>query len=178
MAGEPHATDREAWRPGYGLVLGLLVGTIFLGSLASERPLEVVGALVLACATLLAILFVSGASRRVLIVVTVAIVASLVLATATLLSSGTASAAGGAEGLIVLTIAAAGPFLIGRDLYRHGSVTIQTVLGAVSIYLLIGLFFAVLSASSIVLASTTTWLAAGLGSPSRSPRLPPDIGTR
>ena len=155
MASEPRMIDDRARRPGYGLVLGLLVGTIFLGGLTGTRPLEVVGALLLASATLLAILFVSGASRRTLIVVTVALVASVALATAAMLSSGNASAAGGAEGLIVLTIAAVGPFLIGRDLYRQGSVTIQTVLGAVSVYLLIGLFFAVLFSMLVVFSATT-----------------------
>ena len=161
MPGEPRMIDGRARRPGYGLVLSLLVGTIFLGGLTGTRPLEVVGALALACATLLAILLVSGASRRTLIVVAVALVASLVLATGAMLSSGNASAAAGAQGLIVLTIAAVGPFLIGRDLYRHVSVTIQTVLGAVSVYLLIGLFFAVLFSMLVVFSATAPFGGAG-----------------
>jgi len=139
-------------RPGYDVVLVLLIGTILLASIGSGQPVEILGALVFASSTLVAILWASHARRPTLLVVVGALAVGVVISAVALFLSGNSTTASSINGLAILAIAAAGPILIGRDLFRHRSITIQTVLGAANIYLLIGLFFAVLYGIIVVLS--------------------------
>jgi hypothetical protein len=144
--------SEERWRPGYGVVLVFLIGTLILASIGSGRPAGILGALVFASSTLVAILFVSQARRATLLVVGGALAVSALLSAVALFLLGNSTTASSVTGLAIIAIAGAGPIVIGRDLYRHRSITIQTVLGAANIYLLIGFIFAVLYSIIFVLS--------------------------
>jgi hypothetical protein len=144
--------SEERWRPGYGMVLVFLIGTLILASISSGRPAGILGALVFASSTLVAILFVSQARRATLLVVGGALAVSALLSAVALFLLGNSTTASSVTGLAIIAIAGAGPIVIGRDLYRHRSITIQTVLGAANIYLLIGFIFAVLYSIIVVLS--------------------------
>lgn len=149
---ETSIASEERWRAGYGTVLVFLTGTVVLASIGSGRPAEILGALVFASLTLVAILSASHARRATLLVVGGALAVIVLLSAVALFLSGNSTTASFVTGLAIIAIAGAGPIVIGRDLYRQPSITIQTVLGAASIYLLIGLIFAVLYSTIVVLS--------------------------
>jgi hypothetical protein len=95
---------------------------------------------------------VSQARRATLLVVGGALAVSALLSAVALFLLGNSTTASSVTGLAIIAIAGAGPIVIGRDLYRHRSITIQTVLGAANIYLLIGFIFAVLYSIIVVLS--------------------------
>lgn len=149
---EARVASAERRRPGYGVVMVLLIGTVILASIGIGRPVGILGALVFASSTLVAILSASHARRATLLVVGGGLAVGVLLSAGALFLSGNSTTASSINGLAILAIAGAGPILIGRDLFRHRSITIQTVLGAANIYLLIGLFFAVLYGIIVVLS--------------------------
>ena len=132
----------EAHLPAYrfGIVLGLLFLTfIFMasGPTGDWVPFVVV---VLQGATLLAALSAAGAPRRLwrvaIVVVVIALVSGL-----TVWTSGVDSGGGTVFILNVLLVAGA-PVVIARALIRRGLIDIQTVLGAICIYVLLGMLWA------------------------------------
>ena len=150
--GEAGRAEQTQWHPSYAVVLVLLIGTLILASIGGESPAGVLGALVLASSTLVAILWVSHTRRATLLVVCAVLAVGVLSSAFALFFLRDSSTAITVTGFAILAIAGAGPILIGSDLFRQGSVTIQTVLGAVNIYLLIGLFFAVLYSTVVVLS--------------------------
>jgi hypothetical protein len=128
----------ERRRGGYGLVLLMIIGTYVLALLAESRTMI---ALLLFVQTLTVwqALRVSGARIGMRLAAAGVFVLALVAAGANLLVHDTP--------LIGYTFLAASalyllaPFAIVRDLGRHGGVDLQTMLGALAAYLLIGMAF-------------------------------------
>ena len=132
----------------YALVLASIVASfVFLGAAPAEDWAAFL-AVVLQSVTLLLALWVSGASPILMRVALVAVVFALFGAAGLLFGAGATrverSAAGGSLMLHGLIVAAV-PFAIGRGLVRElrerTRITAPTLLGALCIYLLIGMFF-------------------------------------
>lgn len=135
----------EVWRAtdSYGLVLILLLITYFLMLVVPEGPALRVTIVVLQGATTLFALRTSGVSRRRLRVATTVFVTAVVsLGTVRVLGflpdyPGLAEALSG----VLLLLA---PVAIMRNILGHDRVDSKTVLGAVCVYVLIGMVFAFL----------------------------------
>jgi hypothetical protein len=132
----------DAHLPAYrfGIVLGLLFLTfIFMasGPTGDWVPLVVV---VLQGATLLAALAAAGAPRRLWRIAIVAVVLAFASGI-TVWISGVEGSAGTLFVLNVLLVAGA-PIVIALALVRRGVIDIQTVLGALCIYVLLGMLWA------------------------------------
>jgi hypothetical protein len=132
----------DAHLPAYrfGIVLGLLFLTfIFMASGPTGDWVPLV-AVVLQGATLLAALAAAGAPRRLwriaIVVVVVAFISGI-----TVWVSGVDSGGGTLFILNVLLVAGA-PVVIATALVRRGVIDIQTVLGALCIYVLLGMLWA------------------------------------
>jgi hypothetical protein len=153
---QPRAIERwiEGRLPGYrfGLVLTLLLTTyVFMASGLSGGWVRVV-TVTLQGLTLLAALRASQASRRLFrvaaLVAAVALLASLV----SLFFDSSNDGTGVFFVLNVLMVAGA-PIAIGRALWRRPTVDVHTVLGAICIYVLVGMLFAFLDGAVGYLAS-------------------------
>jgi hypothetical protein len=134
--------DIERDRPGarYGIVLALLLATfVFMasGPTGAWVPLVTV---TLQGATLLAALAASEASRR-LVRISVVVVVLGVASGIVSLVTDTPDSRGLSSILSVLLVAVA-PAAIAASMYRKPKVDIHTVLGAICIYVFIGMFFA------------------------------------
>jgi hypothetical protein len=144
---QPAAIERwiEGRLPGYrfGLVLTLLLATyVFMAAGLSGAWVRVVTA-VLQGLTLLAALRASQVSRRLFRIA--ALVAAIAVVSATVSLVFDASDAGtGAFFMLNVLVVAGAPIAIGRALWRRPAVDIHTVLGAVCIYVLVGMVFAFL----------------------------------
>jgi hypothetical protein len=145
-------TRLERWLedrlPGYrfGLVLLLLFTTFVFMASGAEGAWVVVVAIALQSLTLLAALIAARTGRRlfrVAVVVSVVAFVSAVVSTSLTASDATT---GAFFALNVLLVGAA-PLAIGRALWRRGEVDVHTVLGAVCIYVLVGMLFAFLYTS-------------------------------
>jgi Ion channel len=143
----PGRTLGRYLRPdGYGTLLLLIVASILLVAVASDvNDLTRVLWLALTGGSLLVALRASGARSRVL-------AAGAVLVGAVLLISPVMHVFGGKAPAAVFDNAAAALLLVGaavasgRRLARHPVIAISTVLGAVCLYLLVGMFFGALFA--------------------------------
>jgi hypothetical protein len=138
MRGDAMRERFGSYRYGPVLVLTVVAIVFFIAAPSSDWA-RVVSAL-LASATLVAAVWTSGASRRALAIALVAALAAVVSSLASLLSSRDTSEA-------VVTFAAGclvavAPVVIAAALFRAPEITIRTVLGALTVYLLIGLCFA------------------------------------
>lgn len=146
---KPHHHRRISWGtalerdlPGarYGLVLVLLLVTfIFMasGPTGAWVPLITV---VLQGATLLAALAASEASRRLVRVSVVVVVLGLASGVASLLND--TSNTRGLSSILSILLVGVAPAAIAASMYRKRTVDIHTVLGAICIYVFIGMFFA------------------------------------
>jgi hypothetical protein len=97
-------------------------------------------------------------SRRIAVVV---VAVSLALGGATLVFGGDGDSGGGfllVNGLLV----AAGPVLVFRAIRRHPTVSLSTMLGAVTVYVLVGLFFAMVY-RSVLLFDPAAFVSANSG---------------
>lgn len=140
----PRLTWRESIREpdafGFALILIVLsVGVMAVGGDQSWARFVVVGIL---SSTLLFLLWTTRASRRVQRAAVVAIVVLIVMGAIAVAVDDPVL-----ENVIALGMAAAlavaAPVIIARALIRHPVVTFRTILGAMCLYVLIGLFFAV-----------------------------------
>jgi len=132
----------EAHVPAYrfGLVLALLLATfIFLASGPEGDWVPFVSSL-LQGATLLAAMAAAGISRRTFRLVVVVVVVALIASLGVWLSGfdGDTSVLLLVNALLVLTA----PVVIARALIRRGVIDIKTVLGAICIYVLLGMLWA------------------------------------
>jgi hypothetical protein len=146
-ADAPRPTRFEAWLErrlppyGFGLVLGLLVATyVVMASSPSQRWARVV-TVTLEGVTLLVTLVAARSGRRLFRVAAFVVVCAVVAAVASLAVSDGSDATGWFFALNVLLVGAA-PVAIGLALYRRDVVDIRTVLGAICVYLLIGIMYA------------------------------------
>jgi voltage-gated potassium channel len=127
----------------YGFLLALILADYLLLSLFSGNPAgRVVTNLVLSC-TLLVTLLTARAPRRWIVLAFVFIGASvLVLVTATL--TGTERTTSGLALALAALALLATPVIIARDIIRSRLVTVHSVMGAMCVYLLVGIIFALL----------------------------------
>ncbi len=125
----------------YAMLLGLIL--LSIASLAStESGWGRATTVVLLSVTLLVALATSGASHRLLLIARVVTVLATVTVIFAAINGG--SAARGLTGIIIGMLAAVAPVVIGKEIVRHDRVTFETVLGALCIYLLLGMLFAAL----------------------------------
>jgi hypothetical protein len=144
--GAPRGTDRVRRRAGpaehghYGTVLALLVAGYLASALAASTWVGVLTLLVYASALVLAIRAarLPGTQAWTL---RIALAAGSV-ATLAVLVAGSTNGVRGAASLWVALVLAATIVLVVRHVLRHPVVTLQTIAGALSAYLLIGLMFA------------------------------------
>ncbi|HEV2309707.1 MAG TPA: ion channel [Acidimicrobiia bacterium] len=149
-AGRTPASRPASWRRDaaritptdrYGIVLALLLATfVFMASAPSGSPARVV-TVALQALTLVAAASAAGAHRRFIRIVVVVAVVAFVAALASAFINTNRNGDGVFFGLNGLLVAAA-PIVIARSVWRRGVVDIQTVLAAISIYVLIGMIAA------------------------------------
>ena len=142
----PSAVERwlEERLPAYnfGFVLGLLLATFVFTACGFQGSWARVVNVFLTGLTLLAALLASRTGRRLFRVAAIVVVVSLVGS----IGATAAPIDNPGDGLILLNLllVAAAPVVIGRALWQRQLVDINTVLGAVCIYVLIGMFFSFL----------------------------------
>jgi hypothetical protein len=135
----PGVTALRRKTPGYGVVLMLLGGLAAIGA-ALPSPFAALVSAVLSASLWVAVGRVAALGRRALRVGVVAV--------GILVTLGAVGAALDRDGLLALVelanaaAVAAVVVVIARDLMREHVVTIHTVVGVLSLYLMIGLFYA------------------------------------
>ena len=140
-------TNVERWleenSPGYryGTVLVLLGATFVVMAAGPPDEWTRVITVFLQGLTLLAALLASRVHRRLFRIASVVVLVSLLSALGSLLVSNSSEPSGAFFLLNVLLVATA-PVVIGRALWKRQIVDVHTVLGAVCIYVLIGMLFA------------------------------------
>ncbi len=126
----------------YGLLLALLIlDYLLLSMMPPGRWFGLVVGVPISLTLLLA-LHTSHAHRHGIRVAAVAAAAALVVGAVNALA-GTTSSNAGVTILISLLLVAA-PYFILRRILRHPEVTVETILGALCVYVVIGIFFGVL----------------------------------
>jgi len=156
VAASPDETNgtmnqRRSFTDSYGLVLLMLVLAYFCGAVLGDYSWgPVVVVLVLAAATWLA-LRASEVERRPMRIAQALIPLLCMVAIASLLI-GEDSVAHAVTGVISLLLVIVAPIAIGSHLARRMTLSAQTFLGAVCIYLLIAQLFATLFALTAIIA--------------------------
>lgn len=147
MAPDPQDVDPdegplEQRLPGYryGIVLILLFGTFVLESAGFEGAWARTATVAFQGATLVAAFSASGVNRHLMRIAGVVAIAALV---ASIVAASTDSQASGALfGALSFLLVFAAPVVIARAIVRRGVVDIHTVLGALCIYVMVGMLFA------------------------------------
>lgn len=124
----------------FGIVLVLLACTFLVMASGVSGGWARILSVGLQGATLLAVLRASQVSRRIRRVTAIAVVCALVPAFGSLLlSSG--SAAKGVPVVLSILLVGAAPYVIARSLWRRQLVDVHTILGAICIYVLLGMLY-------------------------------------
>jgi Ion channel len=123
----------------YALVLALLLASVFLAIVAPEETWARVLRDAVLAATVVVAYWTATARRAFLVPRVVVPSIALVFVVVGTLEGATTEAAAAAIGA---ALAAGVAFLVARDLVERRSVDVQTVLGALSLYVLVGIFFA------------------------------------
>lgn len=137
----------------FGYVFVLILFTLVANAFLSQERIGLLVLLVLQAAVLILALRASRASFRTLVIYGIAIAISftIVVFTAVVTSDHNLRIVSSAINLVLI---GAVPVVIGKRLATHPKITMQTVFGALSIYLLIGMFYAVLySMSSLIMGA-------------------------
>jgi hypothetical protein len=122
----------------YELVLGLLLVSLVLGISAPEEPwARVLRDAVLAATIVIA--YWTATARRAFLIPRVIVPSIALTLVVVALAEGEQTRPVGA--LIEAALIAGTSFLVARDLFDRGRVDMQTVLGALSLYVLVGFFF-------------------------------------
>ena len=151
-------TRAEAWLeyrlPGYrfGIVLVLLLASFVVLAIGPSDPWARVVTVGLEGLTLLAALLASRTGRRLFRVASVIVVVTFLTSIASVAVSSSTDPTGWFFALNVLLVAAA-PVAIARSLIGRHHVDVHTVMGAICIYVLIGMAFAFLYAAMSSLGS-------------------------
>src|SRR5947208_1840874 len=125
----------------YGIVLILLFCTFLVLASGLEGDWVRLLSVALQGTTLLAVLHASQVSRRIRRVAGVAVLIAVVPALGSVLF-GSGTVASGVPVLLSVLLVASAPYVIARALWRRQIVDIHTVLGAICIYVLLGMLFA------------------------------------
>jgi len=145
-------TGVEAWlerhSPGYqfGWVLLLLAMTFIVMAAGPPDEWTRVLTVFLQGLTLLAALLASRVSRRLFRIAAVVALVSLLTALGSLVASGSTQPTSAFFLLNILLVATV-PFVIARSLWQRKVIDVRTVLGAVCIYVLLGMMFAFIYAA-------------------------------
>ena len=153
--------SNDPWRPGvrvarlrathsYGSVLGLVFATFVFAAAAPADSWTQSGLILLQTATLCMALWTSGLGRLAFVASAVLAVIAVVAVIASLVGGDSWD---GAIGLLQALIIIATCGVIAFGVLDQGSVNAQSVLGAVSIYLLLGMFFTMVYGAVAVLGS-------------------------
>jgi hypothetical protein len=124
----------------YGIVLLLILATIVTLSLGSGTVQ--LASVCLSGFTLLFVLHTSGARRRTYRAALAVVIVAVAGTAATMLTGD--SRGSDAAGLVGVLLAFAAPLVILRRILRSATITVRLVLGALAIYLLLGLTYAYL----------------------------------
>jgi hypothetical protein len=125
----------------FGVVLILILLTIIVFA-AAEGPRGQLFSIALSGGTLLFVLHTAGAHRRTFRVSAAIVIGSIVAASVAVLLGDTVSSA--TAGLVGLLLAVVAPIVILRRIVIAPTITVRLILGALSIYLLLGLAYAYL----------------------------------
>jgi hypothetical protein len=135
--------ERVRGADSYGLLLILVLSSLLVTALVGDSDWGRLVTTAMSGATTLFAFWTSRPSVAILRAATIVVALSIVAAIAAVaLGSSTTLDHVGRAGLAVIT--AASPVVVARRLVRHPRVQGSTVLGALCIYLLLGLFFAYL----------------------------------
>lgn len=137
------AREMLAGGDAFGTVLVLILLTIITFS-SAEGPSGQMLSVVLSGGTLLFVLHTAGAPRRIFHTGLVVVVVAIVTTIAALLLGDTFGAS--TAGLVGLMLAVVAPIVILRRIVMSSTITFRLVLGALSIYLLLGLAYTYLFA--------------------------------
>ena len=149
---QTHPVDDPRFLDRFGLVLAFTVASVVLLSLVdlsevrSDRLQQVV-AVVTATLTVLALIMAmraAGVRRRVRRLMEIAMVIGLALSVLIIVldsSRADAEASGGFPPLFPLVLSLLAPIFVARRLLTHQRISVATLLGAVSVYLLIAVAF-------------------------------------
>lgn len=139
---EPSSTGVRL-RNRYGLVLAAIVLTFGIQGIAAPGAAAQILVSLLLGATLLLALWATDTKPRIVYPALILVVAMTIASVAQTLQGGAAEGATRAENALLVALAPPA-IIIGviRDLRARGTVTAQAVLGVLSVYLLIGMFFA------------------------------------
>jgi hypothetical protein len=124
----------------FGIALVLILLTIIVLATIGDSRVGQLVAVVLGGATLLFVLHTSNARPRMIRFASLVVGVGILAAGGALLA-GNAQAGQNWAFAIGLLLALAAPLAIGRRILAHTIITIKTVMGALCLYLLIGLFF-------------------------------------
>jgi len=136
---ERRARPFRPWT-GYGLVFALLVVS-FIWTAASDTRADRAGRVVLEAAILLLALRAAGIRRHVIAIVTIPLVVAV--AAALVASGRTEEAAQGVVAVISAAILAGVPAAVFLDIRRTWTITPHLIMGLLCVYLMIGIFFAI-----------------------------------
>ena len=146
-------TRFEAWLeqrfPPYrfGVVFVLLVATYVVMAASPPNEAARVATVVLEGLTLIATLLAARVGRLLFRIASAVVLGAVVAAIASLAVGGSSESVTGWFFAVNVLLVGAAPIAIGRALYRRPVIDVRTVLGAICIYLLIGIMFAFLYAA-------------------------------
>jgi hypothetical protein len=142
--GEETRRQRLARRAEYrfGVVLVLLLATFMVAASAANGPWEQIVTVLLQGVTLIAALIASDVPRRLRHIAIGVVVFSFVVSFIAIPWNGRGPAT--SAGFVSMALVAGAPVAIATSAYRRRVIDIQTVLAALCVYVLIGMFFAFL----------------------------------
>ena len=142
-AREPPAAAERQPLPRYGFLLGAAVVSVAVQGIAPPGAFQQIAVAALAGASILLALRAAAVSRHIITVAAAAAVVVLVLSVVRVTVGGIPD---GAARLMNATLVAVGPPAVAlgviRDLRTTGRVRLEAVMGVLSLYMLIGMFFA------------------------------------
>jgi hypothetical protein len=133
--------DALARQDDFGVVLVLILATIIVFA-AATGPSGQLASIALSGGTLLFVLHTAGAHGRTFRVSAAVVIAALLAATVAVFLGDTVSSA--TAGLVGLMLAVIAPIVILRRIVLAPTITVRIILGALAIYLLLGLAYAYL----------------------------------
>lgn len=149
----PRPTRFEAWLEArfppyrFGVVFVLLVATYVVMAASPPNAAARIVTVLLEGLTLIATLLAARVGRLLFRIAGAVVIGAVTAAVVSLVVGGSSESVTGWFFAINVLLVGAAPIAIARALYRRPVIDVRTVLGAVCIYLLIGIMFAFLYAS-------------------------------